>query len=81
MKSLKKPTEPICQSCAAVLDEDSKGSESNGTKSQDFCAGCYDNGEFTQPEITMEQMIDSVAAYMAKNSEPTGISYPKQEII
>ena len=33
-----------------------RGTESDGAKSAKYCAYCYANGQFTQPNITAEQM-------------------------
>jgi len=47
----------MCQSCGMPLKKDSdKGTQSNGDKSEKYCANCYQAGEFTWPEATAEQM-------------------------
>ncbi|MGA9422833.1 MAG: zinc ribbon domain-containing protein [Rhodanobacteraceae bacterium] len=47
-----------CQSCGMPLKRDEKGGGSNadGSSSRRYCSHCYENGEFTQPDITVEQM-------------------------
>jgi hypothetical protein len=47
-----------CQSCGMPLKRDEKGGGTNadGRKSTMFCSHCYENGKFTQPDITVEQM-------------------------
>jgi len=32
--------------------------EADGSKSERYCAYCYKDGEFIQPDATLEQMID-----------------------
>ncbi|MFX0016655.1 MAG: zinc ribbon domain-containing protein [Promethearchaeota archaeon] len=54
----KKSTGPLCQSCAYPLTATDRGSETDGTLSDDYCSGCYQEGEFTEPEITMKEMIE-----------------------
>lgn len=52
--------EKFCQSCAMPLElhgEDVRGSEQDGTKSDYFCSYCYQNGQFTEPDITFEEMV------------------------
>ncbi|WP_237389678.1 zinc ribbon domain-containing protein [Bacillus sp. USDA818B3_A] len=51
-----------CQSCGMPLakDELGGGTEKNGTKSITYCSHCYKDGEFTLPELTMEEMKDRV---------------------
>ncbi|MEW9702032.1 zinc ribbon domain-containing protein [Paenibacillus sp. SI8] len=47
-----------CQSCGMPLarDEQGGGSEQDGTKSNMYCSHCYQNGEFTMPDLTVDQM-------------------------
>ncbi|BBH20145.1 hypothetical protein Back11_14900 [Paenibacillus baekrokdamisoli] len=51
-----------CQSCGMPLsrDEQRGGTEKNGHKSKKYCSHCYQNGEFTLPNMTLEQMKDKV---------------------
>ncbi len=51
-----------CQSCGMPLNKDEKGGGSNadGTKNKMYCSHCYENGEFTMPDITVEQMQEIV---------------------
>ena len=63
--------EKFCESCGAPLGELNDmygpGTEKDGTVSNDYCKQCYDNGAFTNPNITLEEMIDEVADIMVKN--------------
>ena len=48
----------ICQSCSMPLpDEKLKGNNADGSKSDAYCQYCYDGGEFTNPNITLDEMI------------------------
>ena len=68
----KKLTEPICQSCAMPLKIiDDRGTEADGTKCDDYCSGCYEVGEFTEPEITMKEMIEQSLSTTANTLEIT----------
>ncbi len=51
-----------CQSCGMPMKKDEKGGGTNadGTKSTRYCSHCYQNGAFTQPNITVEQMKELV---------------------
>ena len=33
------------------------GTNIDGSKNHDYCNECYQNGEFTEPNITLEEMI------------------------
>lgn len=55
------PTQTLhknCQSCGMPMKRDEKGggSEADGAKSTRYCSHCYENGRFTYPDLTMEQM-------------------------
>lgn len=56
----------FCQSCAMPLnDESQKGTNKNGSLSEEYCVYCYKEGNFTS-DCTMEEMIDFCAPQMAK---------------
>lgn len=50
----------ICQSCAMPLSEDPKGggTNSDGTKSKEYCSYCFERGQFTGPNLTAKEMQD-----------------------
>lgn len=63
---MKQPPGPICQSCGMPMQKPVDfGTNANGTKNQDYCTYCFQNGKFTEPNITLGQMIDKVASIMA----------------
>lgn len=47
-----------CQSCGMPFKNDPKGGGTNadGTKNNMYCSYCFENGEFTQPNITVDEM-------------------------
>jgi hypothetical protein len=61
--------EKFCESCGMPMGETDEmyGSEANGNKSADYCKHCYEKGSFTNPNITLKEMRDSVAAIMVKD--------------
>lgn len=61
------PQGPFCQSCSMPMtSEEHFGTEADGSQSKDYCTYCYQQGKFTQPEITMEGMVDYLAANWGK---------------
>lgn len=55
----------ICQSCGMPLDtEEVKGTEKNGTKSEDYCKYCYGDGAFKDPKMTFDEMQNNVKIQM-----------------
>jgi len=61
--------EKFCESCGMPMGETDEmyGTESNGSKSTDYCMHCYDNGAFTNPNATLDETIEIVAAMMVKD--------------
>ena len=61
--------EKFCESCGMPMGETDEmyGTESNGSKSLDYCKYCYDKGEFTNPGLSLEEQIEEVAAIMVKD--------------
>lgn len=50
----------MCQSCGNVLEKKGgnfRGTEKNGDRSKKYCTQCYLNGEFTEPNISYEEML------------------------
>jgi hypothetical protein len=66
------PKGPFCQSCGMPLskDENGGGSNSDGTKSSEYCSKCYVNGAFTDPNLTVDQMQDKVRGKMKEMHFP-----------
>ncbi len=59
------PKGPFCQSCGMPMENlEDFGTNADGSKSEDYCNFCFQNGNYTDPNITMEQMIDKVAGIM-----------------
>ena len=59
---------PICQSCSMPMDNpECFGTDERGLKVDYYCCHCFYNGEFTNPDITLEEMIDLAVSIMAEN--------------
>lgn len=59
-----------CQSCGMPMEEQQRAREMDGAVNEEFCLYCYENGEFKQPELTMEQMIEICVPYMKETGMP-----------
>ncbi|MBI2411227.1 MAG: zinc ribbon domain-containing protein [Candidatus Kerfeldbacteria bacterium] len=66
------PKGPFCQSCGMPLSKDEQGGGTNadGTKSSEYCSRCYQNGQFTEPTITFEEMKTKVEGKMKEMHIP-----------
>jgi hypothetical protein len=61
------PNGPLCQSCAMPLDSpESMGTKADGSRSPDYCRHCFQKGTFTDPDISMNAMIDKCVAILAR---------------
>ena len=62
--------EKICQSCCLPLNEKTCGTEANEDKSKDYCCDCYKSGVFTNPDATMETILD-ISAKVWADKDPS----------
>jgi len=63
---------PSCQSCGLPLKHLSDfGTNESGAVHAYYCRFCYQKGRFTEPDITMEEIIDKVARTMAEQKKIT----------
>ena len=61
-------TKLICQSCSMLMDEPNDfGTDSQGLRVDDYCHFCFQNGEFTQTNMSMEEMICNRVSIMMDN--------------
>ncbi len=64
----------FCQSCSMPLDKpELLGTEKDGAKSHEYCAYCYQNGAFINPNMTLPEMKTLVKEQMKKMKIDTGI--------
>ena len=58
--------EKYCQSCGMPMGGTTElyGTEADGSKSEDYCKYCYENGAFTTAD-SMEEMIEFCVPHMA----------------
>lgn len=47
----------FCQSCAIPLTDELFGTNADGTKNEDYCMYCFNDGEFTS-DMSMEEMMN-----------------------
>lgn len=57
----------FCQSCTMPLNDQAfRGTEKDGSLSDQYCTYCYQHGAFTSPALTMEQMQEIVTQQMKR---------------
>jgi len=61
------PLGPFCQSCAMPLGKpEDFGTDKAGYRVNDYCRHCYADGAFTQPDVSMDEMLDFCVDIMDK---------------
>ena len=64
----------LCQSCSMQLEIDHvKGTEKDGSRSNEYCIYCYENGLFKDPSLSLAKMLDIVETQMEKMNIPSKI--------
>lgn len=62
-----------CQSCGMPLENDVVyGTEKDGSRTEMFCIYCYQDGAFTQPELTLSEMTDICTGFLVKEGVAEG---------
>jgi len=65
----------ICQSCAMPMEnEEDFGTEDDGGRNQEYCKYCFQEGGFTNPGISVEEMTErliELAEKMGRTKEET----------
>ncbi len=49
----------ICQSCGMEMTAEVFGTNTNGSANEDYCIYCFKSGQFTEPNATMNEMIEA----------------------
>jgi len=66
MKS-QQPRGSLCQSCGMPLQKpEDFGTAGNGSRVNDYCHFCFQNGAFTEPNINMQGMINKCVSIMVR---------------
>ncbi len=64
----------FCQSCSMPLDNpELLGTEEDGSPSYEYCKYCYQNGEFTSPGLTLDEMKERMTKMSDKEKLPEDI--------
>lgn len=72
-----------CQSCGMPLGEGFFGTEHDGTPATEWCHLCYQQGDFVEPELTLNAMIARSVDHMigALGMPPERAESLAQEVI
>ncbi|MFA5995765.1 MAG: zinc ribbon domain-containing protein [Patescibacteria group bacterium] len=65
------PFTPICQSCGMPMKADKDfGTNQDKTINQEYCTHCYQAGQYTAPDITLDQMTKGCVGIMTQFGVP-----------
>jgi len=66
------PQGPFCQSCGMPLSRDVEGGGTNadGSRTLEYCSHCFQNGRFTEPSISVDEMMAKVEAKLRRMHLP-----------
>lgn len=62
-----------CQSCGMPIEAafQNLGTEADGSPASEYCMFCYQNGSFTNPTQTVDEMVHSSIDFMTSKMEFT----------
>jgi hypothetical protein len=59
----------FCNSCGRPVYKGNFGTNEDGSENEDYCKDCFQNGEFTEPDINVNEMIIKVAKQMIEKHQ------------
>ena len=72
----------FCQSCSMPLEhKNDLGTNADGSLNYEYCKYCYQDGQFTDPELTMEEMIELTVRIMEEKRMPSDLIEQTKEYI
>ncbi len=69
-------TKMRCQSCGMPLAKGVYGTNWDKSDNHEFCKFCFKEGDFTEPGLSLAQMIEKSAHYMVQN-----LKFSKEEAL
>jgi hypothetical protein len=65
--NMQQPQDPFCQSCGMpMVKQEDFGGNADSSRNEEYCRYCFQNGKFTEPNVTLEQMIDKLVSMASK---------------
>lgn len=59
----------ICQSCGFPFSPEFRGTNRDQSKNNQFCKGCFEDGEFTNPHLTINELERSLYERAKEHNE------------
>lgn len=70
----------VCQSCGMIMEEHERGTNFDGSVSEDYCKYCFNDGKFGKDE-TMEEMIESCIPFRVNEQEGIDQEAARKEML
>lgn len=71
------PMDYYCQCCSMPIPDPAlHGTEADGSPSEHYCKFCYDHGDFTARDVTMDEFIEATA-----DAEAQAIGVSREEAV
>ena len=67
----------FCNSCGRPIVKADYGTNADGSLNEEYCKDCFQNGEFTEPDITLEEMITRKTKEMMEKHHVTQMTSTK----
>lgn len=72
----------FCQSCSMPIDNVAdRGTEKNGSKSEEYCKYCYADGAMVNPGMKLDEMKSIVKTQMEKRHIPGNIIQKSLDVL
>lgn len=71
----------VCQSCGMPIPRrGDHGTDLGGRLDEDYCHHCFSEGSFTQPNVSLDEMIDRMAGFAGElNKTPNeAVAYARR---
>lgn len=62
-----------------LLNPEDFGTNADGSRNEEYCLYCYQKGAFTNPEMTVEEMIELNLKYIDQFRDENGKSYTAEQ--
>jgi hypothetical protein len=72
----------FCQSCSMPMSKkEDFGINADGSQNKEYCYYCYQNGDFIQPNATMQQVIEKSVEAMRQMKMPESLIEQTKKVI
>jgi len=64
----------FCQSCSMPLKKEEEfATNADGSFNKEYCIFCYKDGAFTEPDLTLEEVLENIEKIMQEMKMPENV--------